>query len=175
MLKGRPGERPGKFEVPRWGPALGAPVCAGLVVVRVPTGDWRAPALAIGLLLGIVAIYALMRPEVTQPLEGAPGSAGCGLKIAWAARARAEHGDGKLNDVRRFADPDKSSFRKHLAGQRRCETIFLQSYRLIKKEKSLSASCHCRSTGSHSRLSCHIACGLPKHCHTLIGKGRRDS
>ena len=46
-------------------PALGALVCLILVVVRVGTGDWRAPAIAGVLLLGAVLIYALVRPKVT--------------------------------------------------------------------------------------------------------------
>jgi hypothetical protein len=36
-------------------------VCLTLIVVRVSTGDWRAPAIAGALLLGTLAIYALMR------------------------------------------------------------------------------------------------------------------
>jgi basic amino acid/polyamine antiporter, APA family len=67
VLKGRPGEPRGRFDVPRWVPAAGARVCVILVVVRTSTGDWRAPALAGGLLLGIVAIYAIMRPNAVEP------------------------------------------------------------------------------------------------------------
>jgi amino acid transporter len=67
VLKGRPGEPRGRFDVPRWVPAAGALVCVILVVVRTSTGDWRAPALAGGLLLGIVAIYAVMRPNAVEP------------------------------------------------------------------------------------------------------------
>jgi hypothetical protein len=52
------------FEIPIIIPALGALVCLVLVVVRVATGDWRAPATAGVLLLGSVAIYALLRPKV---------------------------------------------------------------------------------------------------------------
>lgn len=63
ILKRRPGEPPGRFEVPVIVPALGALVCLVLVVVRVATGDWRAPALAGGLVLGILAVYAVIRPE----------------------------------------------------------------------------------------------------------------
>lgn len=66
ILKRRPGEPAGRFEVPVFVPALGALVCLVLVVVRVATGDWRAPALAGGLVLGIVAIYALLR---SKPLD----------------------------------------------------------------------------------------------------------
>jgi amino acid transporter len=61
ILKGRKGERPGRFEIPRFLPALGALVCFVLIVVRVATGDFQAPALAGALLLGSLAVYALMR------------------------------------------------------------------------------------------------------------------
>lgn len=64
VLKGREGEEPGKFEIPRFVPALGAIVCLGLIVVRVSTGDWRAPAIAGGLLLGCLAIYVAMRAHL---------------------------------------------------------------------------------------------------------------
>jgi APA family basic amino acid/polyamine antiporter len=61
VLKQRKGEKKGLFEVPLIVPALGASVCLTLIVVRVGTGDWRAPAIAGALLLGALAIYALMR------------------------------------------------------------------------------------------------------------------
>jgi APA family basic amino acid/polyamine antiporter len=61
ILKRRKGEKPGRFEVPLFVPALGAFVCLVLIVTRVATGDWRAPALAGALLLFCLAIYALMR------------------------------------------------------------------------------------------------------------------
>jgi basic amino acid/polyamine antiporter, APA family len=61
VLKRRKSEKPGRFEVPLFVPALGAVVCLVLIVVRVSTGDWRAPALAGALLLGCLGIYALMR------------------------------------------------------------------------------------------------------------------
>ena len=64
VLKRRPGEKHGYFEIPLAVPALGALVCLVLVVVRVGTGDWRAPAIAGVLLLGAVLIYALVRPKV---------------------------------------------------------------------------------------------------------------
>jgi APA family basic amino acid/polyamine antiporter len=64
VLKGRKGEEPGKFEVPRFVPALGASVCLGLIIVRVSTGDWRAPAIAGVLLLGCLAIYIAMRAHL---------------------------------------------------------------------------------------------------------------
>ena len=61
VLKRRKGEKKGLFEVPIIVPALGAMVCLTLIVVRVSTGDWRAPAIAGALLLGTLVIYALMR------------------------------------------------------------------------------------------------------------------
>ena len=61
VLKGRKGEKPGLFEIPRFVPALGTVVCLVLIGVRVSTGDWRAPAIAAALLLGCFAIYAAMR------------------------------------------------------------------------------------------------------------------
>ncbi len=62
ILKRREGEPPGRFEIPVILPVLGAIVCAGLVIVRIATGDWRAPAIAGALLLGIVVLYAVYRP-----------------------------------------------------------------------------------------------------------------
>ena len=64
VLKRRKGEKHGYFEIPLAVPALGALVCLALVVVRVGTGDWRAPAIAGVLLLGAVLIYAAVRPKV---------------------------------------------------------------------------------------------------------------
>jgi amino acid transporter len=61
VLKGRKSEEPGKFEIPRFVPALGVLVCVVLIAVRVSTGDWRAPAIAGGLLLGCFVIYLAMR------------------------------------------------------------------------------------------------------------------
>ena len=63
ILKLRPGEPTGGFEVPVFVPVLGAIVCAVLLVNRFITGDWQAPMIAAGLLVGILGLYALMRPE----------------------------------------------------------------------------------------------------------------
>ena len=63
LLKNRDGEPRGRFEIPLLLPVLGSLVCAGLVVVRVTTGDWRAPLLAGALLAGILLLYALYRPK----------------------------------------------------------------------------------------------------------------
>ncbi|MBC7436218.1 MAG: amino acid permease [Bdellovibrionales bacterium] len=62
ILKGRDGEPAGRFEVPRWVPAAGTVICLLLVGLRVSSSDWQAPALAGGLLVGILALYALLRP-----------------------------------------------------------------------------------------------------------------
>jgi amino acid transporter len=61
ILKGRDGERRGRFEIPRAIPAFGALTCLILIVVRVATGDWRAPALAGALLLGAFALHLLIQ------------------------------------------------------------------------------------------------------------------
>lgn len=57
VLKRRPGERPGKFEIPIVVPALGAVACFGLLVVRIAQGQWLAPLIAGGLLLAILVLY----------------------------------------------------------------------------------------------------------------------
>ncbi len=64
VLKRRPGEQHGYFEIPLAVPAVGALVCLALVVVRVGTGDWKAPAIAGGLLAASALIYAVVRPKV---------------------------------------------------------------------------------------------------------------
>ncbi len=62
ILKGRKNEPPGRFEIPRWVPAAGTVICVVLVGLRVSSSDWQAPALAGGLFLGILALYAFLRP-----------------------------------------------------------------------------------------------------------------
>ena len=61
ILKRRKSEVLGRFEVPLFVPVLGGLICFVLIVVRVASGDFAAPALAGGLLLGSLAIYALMQ------------------------------------------------------------------------------------------------------------------
>ncbi len=61
VLKGRKGEPIGRFEIPRIIPALGFLVCLGLIVVRVSTDDWEAPAIAGALLLASFLIYVVMQ------------------------------------------------------------------------------------------------------------------
>jgi amino acid transporter len=59
-LKRRPDESRGLFEVPLLVPALGGLICIALVVIRVGTGNWRAPALAASLLVGILGIHTVL-------------------------------------------------------------------------------------------------------------------
>ena len=61
VLKRRPGEPRGRFEIPVFIPVAGIAVCAILLITRLSTSDWRAPALAAALLAGILAIYAALR------------------------------------------------------------------------------------------------------------------
>ena len=65
ILQGRATEPLGRFEIPRWVPAAGAIICLLLVGLRVSSNDWHAPALAGGLLAGILALYAFLRPANT--------------------------------------------------------------------------------------------------------------
>jgi hypothetical protein len=48
---------------------LGTLVCIVLIVVRVSTGDWRAPALAGAMLVGIVGLHAFMQKRVMMTAE----------------------------------------------------------------------------------------------------------
>lgn len=69
VLKRRPGEPRGKFEVPLVVPVLGATVCGVLVLNRLLTrnaeGDfeWRAPATAAAMGTGILLLYLVHRPK----------------------------------------------------------------------------------------------------------------
>ncbi|GBD49499.1 APC family permease [Methylopila sp. Yamaguchi] len=58
ILKRRPGEKPGQFEVPIIVPILGAIICAALIVVRLfQEGGLAAPAIAFGLIALIAVLY----------------------------------------------------------------------------------------------------------------------
>jgi amino acid transporter len=57
-LQGRVGEAKGRFEVPRWVPALGTIICLVLISVRLTSSDWQAPALAGTMLVGMLTLYA---------------------------------------------------------------------------------------------------------------------
>lgn len=74
LLKRRAGEPQGRFEVPTIIPALGAMACLALIAVRVSTGDWGAPALAVAMLLGILGIYTIMRPKLDVRLSNGSAS-----------------------------------------------------------------------------------------------------
>ena len=63
VLKLRPGEKPGGFEVPLFVPIVGAVVCTILIVFRVFTGEGHGPLIAGVLLAGILAIYLWLKPE----------------------------------------------------------------------------------------------------------------
>lgn len=61
VLKRRSGEARGRFEIPILLPIAGVVVCSVLLVTRLASSDWRAPALAATLLAGILALYAVLR------------------------------------------------------------------------------------------------------------------
>ncbi len=63
VLKRRPDEPKGRFEIPAWVPALGCVLCLVLIVVRVASGDIKAPLIAAALLLGILVAYWLASPR----------------------------------------------------------------------------------------------------------------
>ena len=64
ILKLRPGEPRGAFELPLAVPALAAVVCVALFLARSGAGDWRAPMIAGVLLLGVGALYLWLRPRL---------------------------------------------------------------------------------------------------------------
>jgi amino acid transporter len=65
VLKLRPGEPRGAFEVPVAVPAVGALLCLGMIAGRVlgPGADVRAPLIAGGIVTGIGVLYVLRRPK----------------------------------------------------------------------------------------------------------------
>jgi amino acid transporter len=67
VLKRRPGEPEGQFELPAIVPLLGCVFCTCLIIIRVVTGDIRAPLIAGILLAGITAIYWLTSREKEAP------------------------------------------------------------------------------------------------------------
>lgn len=66
VLQRRRGERRGSFEVPGAVPVLGALVCLALLMNRIATGDWRAPALAGAILAAAGVLYAILRPRAVD-------------------------------------------------------------------------------------------------------------
>ena len=69
ILKLRPSEPQGAFELPLAVPVLGAVVCFVMFVARTGIGDGRAPAIAGALLLGVGALYFWIRPQLTAETE----------------------------------------------------------------------------------------------------------
>jgi amino acid transporter len=65
VLKLRPGEPPGAFEVPILVPALGILINATLITARLadPVAGGRAPMIVGVIVLAIAALYFIMRPE----------------------------------------------------------------------------------------------------------------
>jgi amino acid transporter len=67
VLKRRPGEAPGQFEVPLFLPIAGMAVCAALLLTRLSSLEWRAPALAGLILLASVGLFAALRSARPDP------------------------------------------------------------------------------------------------------------
>ena len=67
-LKRRAGEKPGQFEIPVILPLAGMAVCAGLLLTRLASSDWRAPTIAALLLIGSAALYAVLHGRKTPGL-----------------------------------------------------------------------------------------------------------
>ena len=66
VLKRREGNVAGAFNAPIAVPALGALVCLAMVVGRVLEGDWRGPAIALGMIGAILLLYVLTRRSREQ-------------------------------------------------------------------------------------------------------------
>jgi amino acid transporter len=62
LLLRREPDRPGTFRVPILVPIAGGLVCLGMLGARLAEGNWEAPAIAAGLLAGILMLYTVMRP-----------------------------------------------------------------------------------------------------------------
>jgi hypothetical protein len=68
VLKLRPGEAKGGFEVPLAVPVLGAIVCLVLIAVRIESawskeGGHVAPLVALGIVVVSLVLYRITRPE----------------------------------------------------------------------------------------------------------------
>jgi amino acid transporter len=61
VLKRRPGEAAGRFEIPIALPIAGIAICSALLITRLASSERRAPALAAALLAGILALYVALR------------------------------------------------------------------------------------------------------------------
>lgn len=69
ILKLRPGEPKGAFEIPLVIPALGAFVCFALFVLRTTSGDTRATIIAGVLIAGSAVLYFAIRPHIGGSAE----------------------------------------------------------------------------------------------------------
>lgn len=67
VLKRRASEPEGRFEIPAWVPALGCLLCLVLIVVRVASGDIKAPLIAGILIAGILGLYWLLARQKEAP------------------------------------------------------------------------------------------------------------
>ena len=61
VLKRREGDIAGCFNAPTFVPVLGAAICLVMIAARVRQDDWRGPAIAGGLIVMILGLYALTR------------------------------------------------------------------------------------------------------------------
>jgi amino acid transporter len=71
-LKLTPSEPEGGFEIPVFVPALGAMVCISLLMIRLLSGDWVAPVIAVTLLILTAPLYLFLRPQESEAEETAP-------------------------------------------------------------------------------------------------------
>ncbi len=69
VLKLREGNLPGRFNAPIAIPVLAILICASMMAARVAGGDWRAPAIAGGLIAGILVLYLLTGKGRAQAIE----------------------------------------------------------------------------------------------------------
>ena len=72
ILKLRPGEPEGAFELPIAVPALGAIVCIVMFVARATAGDIRAPVIAAILIAGVLGLHLVLRPRLART-DGSSG------------------------------------------------------------------------------------------------------
>ena len=72
MLKLRPGEERGRFEVPLIVPFLGSLVCLALIAARLSTvkNEPHAPVIALVMLAGIAALFFVMKPKSVALADG---------------------------------------------------------------------------------------------------------
>lgn len=69
ILKLRPGEPEGAFELPIAVPALGAVVCIVMFIARATAGDIRAPVIAAILIVAVLGLHLLLRPRPARTDE----------------------------------------------------------------------------------------------------------